>query len=239
MTIQEKDYDPAVMYGAATSVTTAQTITSAAAGAIAVGANGATNPVFQVDASTSSVATGIKVTGAATGTAVAIAAIGSGTNESITISPKAAGTVLINGQKNAVTTGSGATVTITANQSGSIFVGDRAAGIVWTLPTGAAGLYFDFMITTTVTTNNYKIITAAGTELLLGGVLSDDTDTSDAIAFFPSLAATSNIAVTMNGTTTGGLAGTCLHFQCLSTTRWMVSGTVMGSSTVANPFATS
>jgi hypothetical protein len=239
MTLQQKNYDPALMYGAANTVALPQTITDATSSALAVGANGATNPVLQIDASTSSVATGVKITGAATGTACAIAAIGSGTNESLSISPKAAGTVVVNGQKRPVVSGSGATVTLTADQSGSAVLMDRAAGIVFTLPTGAAGLNFEFFVTTAVTSNAYKVITAAGTELLIGGLLSDDTDTSDAIAYFPSVAGTSNIAITMNGTTTGGLAGTHFRFTCLSTTRWMVEGVVCGSGTVATPFATS
>lgn len=75
----------------------ATTITSAAADALAVGPNGATNPAFQVDGSTSSAATGVKVTGAAATAGVAVAVISSGTNENLTIDAKGSGTVTING----------------------------------------------------------------------------------------------------------------------------------------------
>jgi hypothetical protein len=134
--------------------------------------------------------------------------------------------------------GSGATVTLTAAQTGSTVLMDRAAGIVFTLPTAAAGLAFDFYVTTAVTSNAYKVITSVGTELLIGGLLSDDTDSSDALAMF-NANGSSHIAVSMNGTTTGGLVGTRIRVTCLSATKWFVEGTVYGSGTVATPFATS
>lgn len=71
----------------------AQTITSASALALAVGANGTTNPVLQVDDSTASVATGVKITGAAAAGRVALAAISSGTNEGLSIDAKGSGTI--------------------------------------------------------------------------------------------------------------------------------------------------
>jgi hypothetical protein len=72
-------------------------VTGATASALAVGANGATNPVLQVDAATASVATGLKVTGAAAASGLAIAAISSGTNENVTIDAKGSGTLTLNG----------------------------------------------------------------------------------------------------------------------------------------------
>lgn len=75
----------------------AQTITSASASALTVGANGATNPVIKVDASTSSVATGVSITGAAAASGVAVATISSGTNENLTIDAKGSGTITLAG----------------------------------------------------------------------------------------------------------------------------------------------
>lgn len=239
MAIQQKNYEPALMAGAANADVLPQTITAATSDALAVGANGATNPVLTIDASTSSVATGVKITGAATGTACAIAVIGSGTNESLTISPKAAGTVKVNGQIQPIVSGSGATVTLTKDQSGSAVLFDRAAGIVFTLPANTPGMVFDFFVTVTITGGAAKVITAAGTELLVGTIINTDTDTSDAVASWKSLVATSNIAVSMNGSTTGGIKGDWLRFTCLNTTTWNVSGFTLGTGAVATPFATS
>lgn len=140
--------------------------------------------------------------------------------------------------RKAVISGQGATRTLNANESGSVCLFDRAAGIVYTLPTAKPGTHFDFIVTTSVTSNAAKVITAAGTELLIGGYMNVDTDTSNAVAAFDGNGST-HVAVSMNGTTTGGLQGTRLRFTCLSSTRWMVEGIVRGSGTVATAFATS
>lgn len=68
-------------------------VTSTSASALTVGANGATNPVLKVDASASSVATGISLTGAAAASRAAIAVVSSGTNEGLSIDAKGSGTV--------------------------------------------------------------------------------------------------------------------------------------------------
>lgn len=76
---------------------TPTTITSNSANALAVGANGTTNPVLKVNASASSVATGVTIVGAAAASGVAVTAISSGTNENMTIDAKGSGTVTLNG----------------------------------------------------------------------------------------------------------------------------------------------
>lgn len=137
-----------------------------------------------------------------------------------------------------VISGSGATRTLNANESGSVCLFDRAAGIVYTLPTAQVGTYFDFVITTTITSNSAKVITAAGTELLIGSLTSVDTDSSNALVGFTGNGST-HVAITQNGTTTGGIAGTKFRVTCVSATRWVVEGNILGSGTVATPFATS
>ena len=134
---------------------------------------------------------------------------------------------------------SGATRSLNETESGSLALFNRAAGIVYTLPAAAkVGTFFDFVITTTITSNAAKVITGAGTELLIGGYTNVDTDTSNAVASFTANGST-HVAVSMNGTTTGGILGTKLRFTCLSSTRWMVEGIVQGSDVVATSFATS
>lgn len=71
-------------------------ITSSSANALVVGANGATNPQFNVDASVASVATGLNVKGAAAAGGVAVSVLSSGGNESLTVDAKGSGTVGIN-----------------------------------------------------------------------------------------------------------------------------------------------
>lgn len=142
--------------------------------------------------------------------------------------------------KRPVISGQGATRTLNENESGSVVLFDRAAGIVYTLPAACvAGTYFDFYVTTTVTSNAAKIITGAGTELMVGHLLNCDTDTSDAVAIWKSLVATGNVAVSMNGTTKGGVKGDFIRVVKLDATTWGVHGNLNGNGTVATPFATS
>lgn len=82
--------------GVGTLANGTQTLTSTSANALAVGASGATNPVLQVDANTASVATGVKITGAAAAGGVTIAAISSGTDETLNINAKGGGGLNLN-----------------------------------------------------------------------------------------------------------------------------------------------
>lgn len=71
--------------------------TSTSASAYAVGPNGTTNPTLQVDASTASAATGLKVKSAAAASGLALSVVSSGTNENLTVDAKGSGTVTIGG----------------------------------------------------------------------------------------------------------------------------------------------
>lgn len=70
-------------------------VSIANANALAVGANGTTNPVLKVDSATASQATGISITGAAAAGGVAVAVISSGTNENLTINAKGTGVITV------------------------------------------------------------------------------------------------------------------------------------------------
>lgn len=75
--------------------TAAQTITSNAAQALAVGASGATNPAFTVDASTASSATGLLVKSAAAAGGLALSVQSSAANDSLTVNAKGTGTITL------------------------------------------------------------------------------------------------------------------------------------------------
>lgn len=144
----------------------------------------------------------------------------------------------IRARKNIIS-GSGATASLSEADSGSLVLMDRAAGIVFTLPAACKiGTKYEFIASTSVTSNAYKVITGAGTELLIGTLASVDTDSSDAMAGFSGNGST-HVAVSANGTTTGGLIGSKWIFEKISSTQWQVSGTNRGSGVVATPFATS
>lgn len=73
------------------------TITSTSATALAVGRQGATTPVLNVNTNTALQATGITLVGAAAAGGMAITTTSSGTDESLTVDAKGAGTLTLNG----------------------------------------------------------------------------------------------------------------------------------------------
>jgi hypothetical protein len=132
--------------------------------------------------------------------------------------------------------GNGATVTLTAGQSGQTLLFDRAAGIVYTLPPPFPGMTFDFVYTTTITSNAGTVVTAAGTQFIVGVIhtaISGGATGSDWACN-----GTSHIKVTSNGTTSGGILGGRLHFTAVSTTLWQVDGLLIGSGTEVTPCST-
>ena len=137
----------------------------------------------------------------------------------------------------------GATYSLTAAQSGSVISLDTSTGQVITLPAPVAGLNFRFITpVSVVASGTYKIITSAGTVYLVGAVSYGILDTTPGAAPGPKFTAangTSHVAITMNGSTTGGLQGTVLQLDCVSATIWHISGLVIASGTISTPFATS
>ena len=77
------------------TLSSAVTITSNSAHALAVGPNGTTNPTLDINANTGSAAGGLKVVGGADAAGVALSAIGSNTNEPLTLDAKGSGTITI------------------------------------------------------------------------------------------------------------------------------------------------
>jgi hypothetical protein len=133
--------------------------------------------------------------------------------------------------------------------------GTLAANIVLTLPTINAsadpitsgpgadpntlnneGVVYTIWVPTTIATSSLKIGTD-GTDKYVGSVLSIDTDSANVTVGF--VAGASDDFINFNGGTTGGVAGTWVQIVAVAALKYMVTGTVLGSSTVASPFATS
>lgn len=130
----------------------------------------------------------------------------------------------------------GTTRVLVANESGGVFLLDSAGGVAYTLPAPVAGMEFTFVATVTVTASDvYSITTDAATTFLSGGVVV--AATTSAIALAAAGDGSSDVTVTMNGSTTGGLIGTVIRFTAISSTVWAVSGNVAATGTIATPFA--
>jgi len=157
--------------------------------------------------------------------------------------------------------GPSAVVTITANTTlsptshgGRIIAvgGTLASNVTLTLPTinttandpiagpgndpntnNNQGVVYTIWVPTTIATSSLKIGTDA-TDKYVGSVLSIDTDSSNATVGFVSA---SNVFINFNGSTTGGIAGTWVQIVAVAALKYMVTGVVLGSGTVATPFA--
>ena len=95
---------------------------------------------------------------------------------------------------------------------------------------------YTIWVPTTIATSSLKIATD-GTDKYVGTLLSVDTDSSGAMVGFT--AASTNDYINLNGGTTGGVAGTWIQIVAVAANKYMVTGVVNGTGTVATPFATS
>ena len=102
--------------------------------------------------------------------------------------------------------------------------------------TNNQGVVYTIWVPTTIATSSLKIGTN-GTDKYVGSLISVDTDTSGAVVGFT--AASTNDFINLNGGTTGGVAGTWIQIVAVAANKYMVTGTVNGSGTVATPFADS
>lgn len=130
----------------------------------------------------------------------------------------------------------GAAVTLVAEQSGALILQDTAAGSIVTLPAPVVGLQFDIVTSVSVTSNSHVINTDAATTFINGGVDSTSTAVAEGGDTFVA-DGTSDVTLTSNGTTTGGLKGSAYNFTAVSSTVWMCTGVMAGTGTLATPFA--
>ena len=139
-----------------------------------------------------------------------------------------------------VTEDTAATYTITAAQSGTLFVLAKASGITFTLPTAVVGLTYEFFVSTSITSNNYGIDTD-GTDLFAGIVLNVDKDqaytSATALQAICKGNGSSHIHIDMDGSTTGGLLGSRISVTAISSAVWLVEGIIHGDSNVTTIFS--
>jgi hypothetical protein len=131
-----------------------------------------------------------------------------------------------------------ATRTLMAKESGALCLFDRAAGTVYTLPAPVVGMQFEFSTSVATTTNAAKVITNAATVFIVGSVMGGSLTVADSGDVFQANG-TTHVAISSNGSTTGGLIGGSYKLTCISATQWQIEGDTVGSGTLLDPFATS
>jgi hypothetical protein len=119
-------------------------------------------------------------------------------------------------------------------QSGSTIVLDRAAGFTVKLPNPEIGVYFDFVVKTSITSNTGLIRSRLVTQYWFGSIVSFDFDTLNTETQFSPDA--TDYAISMDGSTTGGLAGTAFRITCLAANTWNITGALVGATVFTSPF---
>jgi hypothetical protein len=96
------------------------------------------------------------------------------------------------------------------------------------------GTSYTFVVETAATAVAIK---TDGTDKFVGSLLVVDTDSSGAtLGFAP---ASSNDVINLDGSTTGGAVGSQITVTVVAANKYMVSGVLLGSGSVATPFADS
>ena len=152
------------------------------------------------------------------------------------------------GPKAVVSLTATATLTVAAH-AGRILTCNAASG-VFTLPTITSGSSSDV-----AGANDYNVLSNLGcTYLFWVQTLAVDMDikTDGTDKFFGAIYtgidseetgetfksdSSSNDTMTMNGTTTGGIVGSWVEFTAISSAAYFVRGSLIGSGTIATPFA--
>ena len=149
----------------------------------------------------------------------------------------------ISGQLSPVVDVTATTLAPTAAQSGTTFMLDSAGStnaLVVTLPTPVVGLKYTFVVTTAATGSyTYKIYTGSASVFYVGTDAKALVGTAEGDSEWFQSSGTTNTYFDMNGTTTGGLIGSTIEVQCLSSTLWKLNAVQFGSGTLATSFGTS
>lgn len=107
------------------------------------------------------------------------------------------------------------------------------AGLTVTLPASSGnGDVYEIFVPVTVTSNNYVIQVANGTDVI-NGVVNLATD----IAGTSMPATGTDDTITMNGSTKGGVKGTWIRLKDAYSGVWALDGSLVCTGTEATPFS--
>jgi len=126
---------------------------------------------------------------------------------------------------------------LTAKEAGSLVLYDVTTTLKYILPTPVIGMTFKFFTSVSVVASDtHKLYCTTGS--FFKGALTVGT-IATASAAGVSANGTTHLGMSSNGSTTGGLLGSFFTVTAISTTQWAIEGFLIGSGSVATPFATS
>jgi hypothetical protein len=126
-------------------------------------------------------------------------------------------------------------------QSGGHYGLAKADGLAVTLPaitTDTVGMWFDFTILTSCTSVGYVFGPGQAGDVMVGGLWATIANPDAANDMEFNIADGTENTLTLGATTAAGLAGGSVRFTAISVTQWAVSGTVLGSGTIASTLFT-
>lgn len=133
----------------------------------------------------------------------------------------------------------GATLALTASNSGAVIRLDTAAGSVVTLPAATgSGVKYRFVVTTTASSNAHKILPASVSDFMQGNAVGH-VAAGTTLSFQANPAASHSIQMPFTGTQpSGGFAGDWFEVQDVLANMWTVSGSYQSGTTSTTPFST-
>lgn len=128
----------------------------------------------------------------------------------------------------------GATLAVAqATHAGRVVTINKADGATVTLPAATGtGSKYSFFVGTTIT-SSALVFAATGNDIFYGtAIICNDTDAS--VSGFETAANTNRVS--MDGSTTGGIAGDFVEFIDVATDKWFVRVTGSATGSEATPF---
>ena len=140
---------------------------------------------------------------------------------------------------------SGATYTVLAEDSGTIFTLNKADGLDITLPAADAGLEYEFHIGTTCTGDALTITAASSADTYQGLVQHHDKDSLGAVIAMNAdidtsafdIPAAADYILTLNAAADGWYLGGMLKFTAISDSKWLIQGHLFGDGTATHIFS--
>ena len=127
-----------------------------------------------------------------------------------------------------------ATKSVESTDSGTVFTLNRAAGIVVTLPTAAAGYNYTFIVGTTFTGAG-QINTDNASDLFSGfAYLFDPATATDNNTFIPD--ASDDDTIDLGSAAQGGFVGGIIRLVATSASVWHCEAYLHGDGSLATPF---
>lgn len=134
-----------------------------------------------------------------------------------------------------------ASATLTAFEAGAPVTVNAAAGLTLTLPAATGtGRVYNIIIGTTITSNSVIIKVASATDWMAGQIfVSSDNAADAAISFETATGAIGSRSdtITLNGSTTGGLAGDRFTLIDVGSGQWELTGWMSATGTEVSPLS--